>query len=212
MSETPISATDLSPLRIAVFMTLAALGFAAIVGVIAVIDADHVISAVGRGLGTAAIVFVAGGTIVCGLACLVRERVEVLALAAVAAAGLAIDLFVLALWLDIDDDTYGKIAAVAFVWAFFGLIGLGLALAVQVRETLARVLYLGAMAAVVAAGLILTWLVVSGGSVTPTSAVGLEFLATSITDESLLRPLAVALVLLAALWFGALAASRLERS
>jgi hypothetical protein len=38
--------------------------------------------------------------------------------------------------------------------------------------------------------------------------VGIE----SITDESLLRPLAVSLVLLPALWFGALAASRLERS
>ena len=138
MSETPISATDLSPLRIAVFMTLAALGFAAVVGVIAVIDADHVISAVGRGFGTAGIVFVAGATIACGLACLVRGRVEVLALAAVAAAGLAIDLFVLAIWLDIDDDTYGKIAATAFVWTFFGLIGLGLALAVQARETMPR--------------------------------------------------------------------------
>ena len=209
MSETPISATDLSPLRIAVFMTLAALGFAAIVGVIAVIDADHVSSAVGRGFGAAATVFVAGATIACGLACLVRGRAEILALAAVAAAGLAIDLFVLALWLDIDDDTYGKIAATAFVWTFFGLIGLGLALAVQARETLPRVLYIGAMAAAIAGGLILTWLIVTtGGSVTPTSAVGLE----DITDESLLRPLAVALVLLATLWFGALAASRLERA
>lgn len=204
-----MSAPDLSPLRIAVFMTLAALGFAAIVGVIAVIDSDNVISAVGRGFGTSAIVFIGGATIACGLACLVRERVEILALAAVAAAGLAVDLIVLAIWLDIDDDTYGKIASVAFIWALFGLIGLGLTLAVQARETLARVLYLGAMAAAVAAGLILTWLVVStGGSVTPTSAVGLE----SITDESLLRPLGVALVLLATLWFGALAASRLERT
>lgn len=203
-----MSAPDVSPLRIAVFMTLAALGFAAMVGVIAVIDANNVLSAIGVGFGTSAIVFVAGATIACGLACLVRGRVEILALAAVAAAGLAIDLFVLAIWLDIDDDTYGKIASIAFIWAFFGLIGLGLALAVQARETLTRALYIGAMAAMVAAGLILTWLVVStGGSVTPTSAVGLE----SITDESLLRPLAVALVLLATLWFGALAASRLER-
>ena len=60
-----------------------------------------------------------------------------------------------------------------------------------------------------AAGLILTWLIVTtGGSATPTSAVGIE----DLTDESLLRPLAAALVLLAAHWFGALAASRLERS
>lgn len=202
-------AEDLSPLRIGVLMTLVALGFAAVVGVIAVIDAGNVASAIGVGLGTAATIFLAGATIVCALACLVRGRVEILALAAVAAAGLAVDLFVLAIWLEIDDDTYGKIVSIAFVWTFFGLIGLGLALAVQARETLGRVLYIGALAATVVAGLILTWLIATtGGSITPTSAFGIE----SITDESLLRPLAVSLVLLAALWFGALAASRLERS
>jgi len=202
-------AEDLSPLRIGVLMTLVALGFAAVVGVIAVIDAGNVASAIGVGLGTAATIFLAGATIACALACLLRGRVEILALAAVAAAGLAVDLFVLGIWLEIDDDTYGKIAAIAFVWTFFGLIGLGLALAVQARETLGRVLYIGALAATVVAGLILTWLIATtGGSITPTSAVGIE----SITDESLLRPLAVSLVLLAALWFGALAASRLERS
>ena len=81
MSETPISATDLSPLRIAVFMTLAALGFAAIVGVIAVIDADHVISGRRQGIWRRCDRVVAGATIACGLACLVRGRVEVLALA-----------------------------------------------------------------------------------------------------------------------------------
>ena len=202
-------AEDLSPLRIGVLMTLVALGFAAVVGVIAVIDAGNVASAIGVGLGTAATIFLAGATIACALACLLRGRVEILALAAVAAAGLAVDLFVLGIWLEIDDDTYGKIAAIAFVWTFFGLIGLGLALAVQARETLGRVLYIGALAATVVAGLILTWLIATtGGSITPTSAVGIE----SITDESLLRPLAVSLVLLAALWFGALAATRLERS
>ena len=209
MSETPISATDLSPLRIAVFMTLAALGFAAIVGVIAVIDADHVFSAVGRGFGTAAIVFVAGATIACALACLVRGRVEVLALAAVAAAGLAIDLFVLAIWLGIDDDTYGKIAAVAFVWTFFGLIGLGLALAVQARGDCGQ----GPLPRGDGRN--------GRGRPHPDVAgrddgrlrhahVGRR--ARGHHGREPARPLAVALVLLAALWFGALAASRLERS
>jgi hypothetical protein len=203
-----MSAEDLSPLRIGVLMTFVGLGSAAIMGVVAVIDASNVASAFGTGLGIAATIFLAGATIACALACLVRGRVEILALAAVAAAGLAVDLFVFAIWLEIDDETYGKIASIAFVWTFFGLIGLGLALAVHARETLARVLYIGAMAAAVVAGLILTWLIATaGGSITPTSAVGIE----SITDESLLRPLAVSLVLLAALWFSALAASRLER-
>jgi hypothetical protein len=154
MSETPMPAEDLSPLRIGVLMTLVALGFAAVVGIIAVIDAGNVASAIGVGLGTAATIFLAGATIACALACLVRGRVEILALAAVAAAGLAVDLFGLAIWLEIDDDTYGKIASIAFVWTFFGLIGLGLALAVQARETLGRVLYIGALAATVVAGLI----------------------------------------------------------
>jgi len=40
------------------------------------------------------------------------------------------------------------------------------------------------------------------------SPLGLE----SISGQSLLRPLAAALVLLSTLWFGALAASRLERT
>jgi len=209
MSETPMSAEDLSPLRVGVLMTFVGLGFAAIAGVIAVIDASNAISAIGTGLGIAAMIFLAGATIACALACLLRGRVEILALAAVAASGLAVDLFVLAIWLEIDDDTYGKIASIAFVWMLFGLSGLGLGLAVQARETLGRVLYTGAMAATVVAGLIVTWLIATtGGSISPTSAVGIE----SFTDESLLRPLGVVLVLLSTLWFGALAASRLERS
>jgi len=190
-------------------MTLVALGFAALIGVIAVADADSVGSAVGVGAGAAVTVFTAGGTIACALACLVRRRTEILALACIAASALAIDLFVLATWREIGDETYGKITAIAFVWTIFGLLMLGLALAVHPREQLARALYLGAMVAALVAGLISTWLIVStGGEVTPLSPFGLS----SIADESLLRPLAVALVLLSTLWFGALAASRLERS
>lgn len=76
--------------------------------------------------------------------------------------------------------------------------GLGLALAVRARERW-RVLYIGAMAAVVAAGLILTRLGVStGDSVTPTPAVGLE----SLTDEPPASSGGVARTL-AALSFGA---------
>jgi len=94
------------------------------------------------------------------------------------------------------------------VWTFFGLLMLGLTLAVRPRESLARALYLGAMVAAGVAGLIASWLIATTGSaVSPISPFGLE----SISDESLLRPLAAALVLLSTLWFGALAASRLEQ-
>jgi hypothetical protein len=174
-----------------------------------VIDADGPGSAVGIGAGTAATVFTAGGTIACALTCLVRRRTEILALGGIAASGLAIDLFVLAIWREIDDETYAKIAGIAFVWTFFGLLMLGLTLAVHARERLARALYLGAMLASAIAGLISSWLIATtGDEFTPFSPFGLE----SISDESLLRPLAAALVLLSTLWFGALAASRLEQS
>ena len=56
-------------------------------------------------------------------------------------AGLAIDLLVLAVWLEIDSEAYGKVAGVAFVWTFFGLIALGLTLAVGAPAELARALY-----------------------------------------------------------------------
>ena len=109
----------------------------------------------------------------------------------------------------IDDATYGKIVSVAFVWTFFGLIGLGLSLAVQAQRSLARALYLATMFATAVAGLISTWLIATtGGAITPATS---PFWLESITDESLLKPLGAAFVLLATLWFGALAASRLER-
>ena len=208
MSDAPASSPDLSPLRIGVVMTLAALGLATLIGLIAVFDASNRGSAVGIGAGIAVMIFTVGGTIACGLACLVRRRGELLALGALAASGLAIDLFTLAIWQEIDDETYGKIAAIAFVWTLVGLLVLGLTLAVQAREQPARVLYVGATIASGVVGLISSWLIATtGGAVNPIAPVGLE----TITDESLLRPLAAALVLLSALWFAALAASRLER-
>jgi hypothetical protein len=206
----PSAVAEQSPIRIGVIMLLAALGFAALIGVIAVIDADGPGSAVGIGAGTAATVFTTGGTIACALACLVRRRTETLALGSIAASALAIDLFVLAIWREINDETYGKLTVIAFAWTIFGLVMLGLALAVRPREQLVRALYLGAMATAIVAGLIATWLIASsGGDVTPLSPFGLS---SAVADESLLRPLAIALALLSTLWFGALAASRLERS
>lgn len=208
MSEVPTAMEDRSPLRVGALMTLAALAFAALIGVIAVIDADGTGTAVGVGVGTAVTVFVAGGTVACALACLVRRRVELLALGGIAASGLAMDLFALGIWREIDDEIYGKIAGIAFAWTFFGLLTLGLTLAVQAREQLARALYIGAMVASGVAGLIASWLIATNGG----DVFGLSAGFDPFADESLLRPLAVALVLLSTLWFGALAASRLERS
>ena len=117
---------------------------------------------------------------------------------------LPIDLLVLALLLEIDNEAYGKVAGIAFVWTFFGLLVLGLTLAVGSSGDLARALYLAAVATTAVAGLISTWLVATAGSVfgDPVEVIG---------DDGLLRALGAAFVLLAALWFAALAASRLER-
>jgi len=222
-----------SRLEIGVLVTLATLGFAAVTGFIAVIAADHVATAFSTGLGIAFIVFLAGGTIACALGCLRRGKAELVAIGSILAAGLAIDLTVLAIWLEIDNEAYGKIAAVAFVWAFFALVILGLTLAVGTARNLARALYLGAVVATVVAGLISTWLIATAGGndaeteVQVTEAGTLETVPGEtgefeteeigyypyfdIGDDSLLRVLGAMLVLVAALWFGALAASRLER-
>jgi hypothetical protein len=54
------------------------------------------------------------------------------------AAALAVDLFALAIWLEIDSEAYWKVTGVAFVWSPFGLTILGLSLAVHPRDALAR--------------------------------------------------------------------------
>ena len=170
-----------------------------------VFDAGTAVGGAGRGVGTAVTVFATGATIAVSLACLTRRRLEWLSLAAVVAAGIAADLSVLALWRRIENEPYGKVTGVAFVWTFLALIGLGLTLAVRKPDDLARILYLGALAAVGVAGLVSSWLVVTAGNVlrAPTEIIG---------NDDLLRVLGAALVLLAALWFGALAASRIERA
>ena len=75
-----------TPLEIGVTFALAALGVAALVGLVAVFDAESVTS----GFGNAFAILLAGGTIAAGVACLARRRAETVALAAIAAAGLAV--------------------------------------------------------------------------------------------------------------------------
>ena len=200
-----------SRLEIGVLIMLATLGFAAVVGFIAVIAADGVAAAFATGLGIAFLIFLSGATLAVALACLRRRQMEIVALASIAAAGLAMDLLALAIWLDIDNEAYAKIAGVAFVWSFYALIALGLSVAVGAVRGVSRPLYLGAVVVTAIAGLISAWLVVSASDADVVASAGPEsILGAVLGDDDLLRALGAALVLLAALWFGTLAASRLE--
>jgi hypothetical protein len=196
-------------LRNGVAVSLVTLALAALFGLIAVFDADQAASAAATGFGVAWILFLAGAAIACSLACLVRGRLVVLALGAAALAGLAADLLVLALWLDIDSEAYGKLTLVAFVWALIGLVVLGLTLAVGAPGAVAGRIYVAAVLAGALVGVLASWLVltVGGGttveSVDPSAVLG--------GSDVLLRLLGAAFVLLAALWFAALAASRIDR-
>ena len=77
----------------------------------------------GFGIGVAVMIFIAGGTIACGARMPRRgDEPRLLALASDRGAGLAIDLLRRSpIWLEIDDETYGKIAAIAFVWTLLRL-------------------------------------------------------------------------------------------
>lgn len=190
-------------------IVLVAMAIAGVVGLIAVLDASSGVGALGVGFGVAWFIFLSGGTMACGLACLARRRLEALSLGALAAAGLTVDLLVLAIWLEIDSQAYVKLAGIAFVLTLFGLVVLGLTLACQPRDSLARYLYLGAVGASLLGAVFATVLVIDAdtqGSVVSAGPVPVPF-----GNEGLLRPLAATLVVLAALWFSALAASRVER-
>jgi hypothetical protein len=191
-------------------ITLISVAIAGLIGLIAVIDADSDIAAIGTGIGLALLVFQSGATIACALACLARRRLELLALGGLLAACLAVNLFALAIWLEIDNETYAKIAGIAYVWAFFGLLVLGLALAARPLDRIARALYLGAVGASLLGGVLATALIASAGSAgTVTYASPVPYAAFG--NEDLLRPLGAVFVVIATLWFGALAASRVER-
>lgn len=204
---------EIAPLRLGALVTLSTFALAGLLGLIAVLDADRPGASLGTGLGVSLLVFLAGATVACALACLKRGRAELVSLGAIAAAGLATDLIVLAVWQEIDSEAYGKVAGVALVWSFLGLVILGLALAVGEPNDLARLLYVGAVAATLLAGAVSTWLIATGGEgggIPVGDDFGL-FPASGIGDDGLLRALGACFVLLASLWFSALAASRLER-
>ena len=216
MSETPTAAPASEPprppsrrslLEIGGLVTLVALAFAAVVGVIAVLDRGSSAGGFGVGFGIALLIFFSGATIACALACLVRRRAEVLSLGALGAACLSLDLIVLAIALDIDNDAYAKLAGIVAVWSFFALVVLGLTLAVTRPERLALALYTGAIAAAAVGALMSTALVLRAGDDSGEAAPVVGTLPVG--DDGLLQVLGAMLVLLAAFWFGALAASRL---
>jgi hypothetical protein len=205
------SPPSFSRLDVGIMIVLVAMAIAALIGLIAVLDADTDAGAAATGFGIAVLIFQTGGTVACALACLARRRLEALSLAALVAAGLAVDLFALAIWLEIDSEAYGKVTGVAFVWALFGLVILGLSLAARPGDALARWLYLSAIGASLLAGVLATVLIVDAGG----NGVGFypagPVPIAPFGNENVLRPLGAALVVVAALWFGALAASRVER-
>jgi hypothetical protein len=197
-------------LDIGMLIVLVAMAIAGVVGLIAVLDASNDYSALGIGFGIAWSMFFTGGTIACALACLARGRLEVLSLGTLVAAGLAIDLLVLAIWLDIEDETYGKLVGIAFVGALFGLVVLGLTLACQPRDALSRYLYIGAVGtSLLGAGIAWVLILTTGSDDLAPAAFG-QPVGFDVGND-LVRPLAAVLVVLAALWFAALAASRIER-
>ena len=202
--------TGFSRLDIGVLVTLTTLAIAAVAGLIAVVDADNGFSAFGTGFGITILIVLSGATIACALACLTRRRLEVISLAGLVAVGLFMDLVVLAVWLDIGDESYGKFVGVAGIWSLFLLLSLGLSLAAQPRDPLGRWLYVAAIGASLLGGILGSVLVLDAGGdgLAPTrSLFGVESLA----NESVLRPLGVVFVVNAALWFAALAASRVEK-
>lgn len=207
----PNLSSSRSPLELGALAALVTFGIATVLGLIAVIDTDEAASGFAVGFGVAFVVFLAGATVVCALACLARRRAELVAFAAIVVTGIALDLLVLATWLEIDNEWYGKAVGIGLAWAFFALLAFGLMLAVAGPGRFARWPFFGALAATAAAGLISTYLIATAGGVGNTyfdvSTIGI-----APGDDELLRVLGAAFVLIAALWFGAIAAHRLEQS
>lgn len=211
--ETPAAgAHSLTRLDLGMLIVLAAMAIAGLLGLIAVLDAESSVGALGTGFGIAWLVLLSGGAVACGLACLARRKLEALALATLVAAGLAVDLLVLAIVLDIDSEAYAKLVGIAFVGGAFGLVVLGLALACQPRDTLSRWLFVAAVGAALL-GAVLAWaLILTTGTdeIAPVPVAGPT--AFGLESDGLFRPLAADLVALSVLWLAALAASRVDRT
>ena len=203
-------AQPFTPLDLGMLVVLVAMAVAGVAGLIAVLTEGNDLSALGTGFGIVWSIVVSGATMACALATLARGRLQALSLGALVAAGLAVDLLVLAIWLDIDSQTYGKLVGIALVGALFGLVILGLTLACRPRDAIATWLYFAAVGASLLA-VAIAWILIltTGDEDFAPSAFGSVVPFDAASD--LLKPLAAVLVVLAALWFAARAASRVER-
>jgi hypothetical protein len=200
-----------SPLEAGVLTALAAMGIAGALGLVAVLDADGPGSAFGTGFGVAWSIALAGATIAAALACLRRSQHDAIALGSIVVAGLALDLLVLAILLDVDSEAYGKVTGVAFLWSFLALVVLGLTLAVGAVENLGRLLYLATIAVSILAGLVGTWLIGTAGDEDVPAVGPFDVVPGGAgADDELLRILGACFVVIAALWFATLAATRVE--
>jgi len=141
------NAQPFTPLDVGILVVLVAMAVAGVAGLIAVLTEDNDLSAFGTGFGVVWSIVVSGATMACALATLSRGRLVALSLGALVAAGLAVDLLVLAIWLDIDSQTYGKLVGIALVGALVGLVILGLTLACRPRDAIATWLYFAAVGA-----------------------------------------------------------------
>jgi hypothetical protein len=207
-------AADRSPLELGVLAALAGFAIAGALGLVAVLDADGAGSAFGTGFGLAWAIALAGSAVAAALACLKRGRLEIVALGTVVAVGLALDLLVLAILADIDSEAYGRVTGVLFSWSFFALVLLGLTIAAGagVAASFGRLLYLATIAVTVLAGLISTWLIATAGDDSSSDSDDAVFYPVDIGDDELLRVLGACLVVIAALWFATLAATRVPRA
>ncbi len=89
-------------------MTLTSFSLAGILGIVAVLDAENVASAFGTGLGVGLLIFLAGATVACALACLKRGGADLLALGGIFTSGVALDLLLLAIVLDVQNETTAR--------------------------------------------------------------------------------------------------------
>jgi hypothetical protein len=201
-----------SPLEVGVLIALASFGTAGALGLVAVLDADGTGSAFGTGFGLAWAITIAGAATAAALACLKRGRLEIVALGSVVAAGLALDLLILAVLADIDNEAYGKVTGVAFVWSLFALVVLGLTLAAGVARDFGRWLYLATAAVAILGGLIATWLIGTAGEEDTGFLYAFYGFGEESAGDELFRVLGACLVVIAALWFATLAATRVEGS
>ncbi len=198
----------MSPLRLGALATLTGLAVATAFALISIVDADAAAGAVAQGVGIGVITFAAGAVFVCALACLARRTLELVSLVAIVVAAIALDLAVIGVWLDVQNDAYGKVVGVAFVWTLVLFFVLALVLAASEQGRVSRVLFAVTALAYAAVGVLLSDLVLRGEDAVE-DPFGL--LGNGIGSAEL-RLLGAAFVIGAASWLATVTTARLQRS